>query len=370
MTGYDVPLNFSRIFDMKCWLLQALITTGKAAFMELCQPWVQRLLLGAGSLTALSIHLRTIPGLPIAQLPYLRHLEVSVSLKSFHCLDGFFDSVSHCSSLESLGVMFDAGKEAIGLPSMYLQGMPRLKHVRLGNCLPGQDLALPADCSVFLDALHTDDLMWQLHWDTVERYTTVLRLDYRHNQQWPQGLQSFSNLQYLELTVWQVWNGDLADFQHIPHVRVILDDSSNLQLTGGSWETFEIFHFGGLRVSIRDIESFVRGTKDFTFISESPHGASIVLMEHVRYACLRQGKACHFTKRYDERCGKHGAAYDKELAYVVLSTKKKIAENFEKGILVICNCDKAPKVSFERDETLANWEDFWPCNPFDSVRRV
>ena len=126
--------------------------------MQLCDPLVQMLLLGAGSLTALSIHLRTIPRSPILQHLHLRHLEVVVSSR-LEWLEGFFDDVSRCRSLESVRIGHDAGKQTIGvvedmrLPSMSLRGMPRLKHVRLDCCLPGQNLALPADCSVFLDAL-------------------------------------------------------------------------------------------------------------------------------------------------------------------------------------------------------------------------
>ncbi|CAL5222606.1 g4999 [Coccomyxa viridis] len=53
--------------------------SGNASSMQLCDPLVQMLLLGAGSLTALSIHLRTIPRSPILQHLHLRHLEVVVS---------------------------------------------------------------------------------------------------------------------------------------------------------------------------------------------------------------------------------------------------------------------------------------------------
>ena len=240
-----MPPVVEQHLDVTHWPLQVLSTSGSASFMELCQPWVQKLLLGAGRLAALSTHLRTIPRPPIKQLPHLWHLEVSVSLKSDYGLDMVLDDVSRCRSLESLGIVFDASKEAIGLPSMYLQGMPRLKHVRVGSCLPGYDLALLAYYSLFLDALHTDDPVWQMHWETVQRYTRVLRLDYKHDWQWPQGIQSFPNLQYLELIMHYTHGMDLADLQHIPHLRVIMDDFSDMRLTAGLWETLELFQFVG-----------------------------------------------------------------------------------------------------------------------------
>ena len=76
-------------------------------------------------------------------------------------------------------------------------------------------------------------------------------------------------------------------------------------------------------------------------------------MVQLRDACLRQSKACHFAKRYDKhRDEHHGAAIDKQIIYVVLSTNKEMAENWSP---VICSCDSAPKVSFGRGETLADW---------------
>ena len=351
--------------------------------MELCQAWVRRLLVGASGLTALSIHMHTIPCSPMLQHLPLRHLEVIVSFTTMYWSDGFLGDVSRCRTLESLAIIFSDGRQARGehsieLPSMYLHGMPRLKHVRLNNCLPGNALTLPANCLLFLDDLHTYELMWEMHWDQFQRHTTIMRLDYTDNPQWlhtddpqwPEGIQLFSNLRYLELKMHQVCNADLATLQGIPHVRIIMNSSSNLQLTAGSWETLELFHFGRLRVSMSDMNSFVRDTRDFTFLTESPRSKPHGLVSKLRDACFRQGKACYVRRRHHKHCGEHGVAYDKKVTYVVLSTNKEMAENFRKGIPVICNCDKAPKVSFGRGETLADWQDFWPRDPCDLVKRT
>ena len=152
--------------------------------MHLCQPWVQKLLLGAGSLAVLSTHICTIPHSPTLQHLPLRHLEVVVSSRE-EWLEGFFGDVSLCCTLESLRIVYDAALErygvvdAIKLPSMQLQSMPSLKRVRLDNCFSRRELALPAEASVFLDALRLCYLRWQeLCCGKLQQHTTILRLDY------------------------------------------------------------------------------------------------------------------------------------------------------------------------------------------------
>ena len=359
---------------MTCWLLQVLRDSGNPSFMQLCQPWV-RMLLGGGSLTALSTHLRTIPRPPILQHLPLRHLEVVVSSR-IEWLEGFSDDVSSCGSLESLRIGRDASKPAnalIGafmmrLPSMYLHGMPRLKHVRLDNCLPGHDLALPADCSLFLDGLCFDDSGWQEHLGKIQHHVAILQLFSSDRPLWPLGIQSFPHVQYLELEIPWVWGGALTTLRHIPHVRVILGLDSELKFTTGSWETLEVFCFGELRVSIGDMHSFVRDTKDFTFMSESPppHGHKHVV--GFGHALLKQGRACHVCRHIVEhrRGLRSGGAYDKRITYAILSTNEEMAKNYP----VTYYQDNGPKVSFGRGKTLADWQDFWPCDPCESVKRT
>ena len=175
----------------------------------------------------------------------------------------------------------------------------------------------------------------------------------------------FSNLQYLELNTEQVCDEDLADFRHVSHVRIIMEYWSDLQITAGSWKTLELLAFGELHVSISDMDSFVRDTGDFTFMSYSPHEALDTQMIQIQDACSRQGKACHVCRHYNKFIGKYGARCGDQGTYVSLSTKKEMAEDFPD----ICNDHKGhPEISFSK--TLAGWEDFWPCDPCDSVRAL
>ena len=248
--------------------------------MQLCQPWVRKLLLGAGSLTVLSTPLHMIPRSPTFQHLRLRHLEVAASSGAFYWLDRFFKDVSCSHTLESLRIICNTADEppqimSMHLPSMRLLSMPSLKRIRLDNCLPGHELALPAECALFIDDLGVDGHMWQLQREKLRHHTTVLQMYLSDLGQWPHGLDSFTNLQYLGLDIDSAWVLDLADLQHIPHVRMTLASIEDLQLTAGSWQTLEIFrHLDELHIDITDVDSFVRDTRDFTFMSGSPHGVS------------------------------------------------------------------------------------------------
>ncbi len=357
--------------------------------MELCQPWVQKLLLSAGSLKALSTHIHTIPRSSILQHLPLRHLEVAVSSRTFYWLEELFTDVSRSLTLESLRISCNAAEEtsrhyfcdgtSMRLPTMHLLSMPSLKHVRLDNCFPGHELALPAGCALFLDVLDVNGVMWEALWQKLQNHTTVLQLYYFDFTQWPHRLESFSNLQYLGLDMNVLWVPDLADLQHIPHVRIVPAPGKHLQLTAGSWQTLEIFDLGQLRIHISDVDSFVRDTRDFTFMSaESPYGSHVVIKQ-VQDACLRHGKACYMCKHHavwhacrthasydDGECGDQSAAQGERFTYVILSTNKQAAEDSP----VVCKYNRCPDASFGSGKPLAFREDFWPCDPCGCVKRA
>ena len=347
--------------------------------MQLCQPGVLALLLGAESLTALSTHISAIPSSP-AMLQYLplRHLEVAVTSSATHWLDEFFCDVSCSCSLESLKIVCDpanepADTESMQLPSMHLSSMPSLKHVRLDNCLPVHELSLPDDCALFLDVVCCVGIKWHEHSEKFQSHTKVLRLasalpthDYAV---WPVAIQDFTNLTYLELDMTGIWCPDLADLRHIPHVRVIADNqaSAKLQLTGCSWQTFELFQFGHPTVNTTDVDSFVNHTSSFTLMSEYQPGASGTLMQKVGDACQRYRKTCHDCLHCRKPCGRPYAAQGEQVSYVIMSTSKEMAENFPVMFEQVKGRNQA---SFGRGKTLADREMFWPCDPCASVKRT
>ncbi len=332
--------------------------------MEHCQPWVQKLLLGAGCLTALSISMGALPCTPIMQHLPLRHLELLITNVRGPIEEQLFVDVSCCLTLESLRIVsrgLGQMTDSCGLSNMDFSSMPWLKHVRLDGCYPYSALQLPADCSLFLDLSCMGNFKWHEHEEKFRDHATVLRINTANDTDWPAGLQHFSQLQFLELdTVGGFSDQDLADLQHIPNVKISLDSNDQLLLTGGSWNSLEIFQFGELDLTISDVDSFVKDTKAFTFMSENSQGASKELFQKLKGACRRQGKNCHI--------GKHMGLVQGEMTkYATLSTSKEIAEGCPTYYDEF-NKDHHP-IDLGRDETLFDWEGFWQCDPFASVRK-
>ena len=179
--------------------------------------------------------------------------------------------------------------------------------------------------------------------------------------EWPSGLHQFSKLQYFELdTQGEIFGQDVADLQHIPNVKVIMNGGEELRLTSGSWESLEIYQFGELDLVISDV-SFVRDTKSVTFMSESSHGASPELFRELQGACRRHGRACHVCKH-------KGQVHGEQVRYVTLSTSKDIAENCP---TFYDDSDKDHHaIDLGGDKTLVDLHDFWPCNPYASLKRA
>ncbi len=198
---------------------------------------------------ALSISTQTLPCSLVLHQLHLRHLELIFSGTADNLLETYLSDVSCCLTLESLivfGIDLVVEPNNEELPSMHLQSMPRLRHVRLVDSLSVRALYLPAKCSLFLVNYCVDE--WPEHCHQFCGYTTVLWLR-TDNTEWPSGLQGFSHLNYLELCAEYLCNQDLADVQHLPHVRVVSYDQDKaylcheikLQLTSGSWQSFEVF---------------------------------------------------------------------------------------------------------------------------------
>ena len=340
--------------------------------LSLYEPCIRTLLLCARSLAALSTHLAALPrSIALHSLP-LRHLEIYLSSRETHEVAPFFRDISRSCTLESLTMVFDPLNEVEGvldslqLPDVHLRGMPSLKHFRLDNCFPVRELSLPDDCSLFLDAICGEDIKWHEHCTKLQRHTMVLRLRTSQFLDGHGGLQPFSKLQYLELDMEGDVVQEIAKLEHIPHVKVTGDCEYKMMLMGGSWESLEIFQFGELEVIFSSVDTFVRGTRGFTFMAESRHGYTIALMEEIQRACLWQGKACHVVQHKDKQCGKRGTPKGWLVDYVILSTSKEMAENFP----FVDNNDYGPLASLEMGKTLADREHFWPSDPCASVKRA
>ena len=366
--------------------------------MQRCQSWVQALLLGASSLTALKSRLDTLPWVPVLQHLPLRHLELRVPLKNLYKLNYVFaDGVSSCATLESLKYVGESHSEAeetiIRLPSMELHGMPNLKHVRFEECIPGHAFSLPVECALFLD-VSCDDKLWLDQEEKFREHTTVLRYMSGYKE-WPPGILCFSHLQYLELsTSWEIIGHDLADLQHIPNVKLALDSGDELDrycdgaggealhVTGGSWRSLEISDFGELHLTISDADAFVRDTESFTLMSKITSGEYQGVFRDVRAACRRHGKACHVSSH-------RARMFGEGVRNITLSTSKEVAQDnpefsddCEDSLeymmgeepdgcegFMEAEMENYQSAGFASDKTLVDWDAFWPPSPFASVTK-
>ena len=319
---YVAAIGAGRALVIAGVLLQAFRTSGEFQLDQLCQPYIKKLLSAQPYLTALAAPARTLPCSAILQDFPLRHLELVLSGMTEDSLEELFQDISCCHTLEVLRIIADkqeVSREPFRLPSMHLQSLPCLKHIRLEDCLVVDELSLPADCSLFLDLLCCEDVGWLEHLSKFEAHATVLRLSMSSFEEWLPVILRFSKLQGLEVSLKGNSGLDLADLRHIPHVKLVVYDSDELSLTAGSWESLEVMHLGELELAISDVDSFVRDTKSFTVMSESWYGEpSRLLRKEIRAACSRLGKTCHVCKH-------HGDDFGMKFMYITLSTSQEVA---------------------------------------------
>ena len=354
---------------MYCCLLQELRLYGFVDILEDRHAWVQTMLLAATRLTALSTSTETLPRSLVMQHLHLRHLELLISNETEERLQNYLTDISRCLTLESLTIRdidFVLEDNSQTLPCMHLHTMPRLKHVTLEDCILVQALSLPANCSLFLEVNRDDDPPWHKHCRDFHGYTSVMQFKLTlDDADWPSEIQGFSALKFFECRIGDLFDQDLADLRHIPHVRVVSPDDlrrcdAELQLTGGSWQSLEVLIFGKLDLNINDVDSFVRDTRSFTFSSEKTREADVVFQK-VLSACGRHGKACHMTD--------HKATWGSvKVTYVTLSTSKEVAEKIP--IIDDDDHERGCATGLWGERTLCHWQDFWPCDPCASVKRA
>ena len=214
-------------------------------------------------------------------------------------------------------------------------------------------------------------------------------------KEWPPGILGFSHLQYLELSTSQELIGqNLADLQHIPNVKLVLDSGDELdsycageggealKVTGGSWSSLEIFDFGELHLTISDADSFVRDSGSFTLMSKITSGEYRAVFREVRAACRRHGKACHVVSH-------RARMFGEGVRYITLSTSKEVAQDNPEFCddcedtleymmgeepdscegFTEAEMENYQSAGFASDKTLVDWDAFWPCSPFTSVTK-
>ncbi len=348
-------------------MLQELRIDKYADVLQNRHAWVKTLLRGATGLTALSTSTDTLPRSPMLYQLHLCHLELMFSGQ----IESRLLDISCCLTLESLAILeIDRSllPSSPALP-MDLHNMPRLKHVRLVDCFV-LHVSLPAECSLFLEH-KLSEFEWHESVKNLCSHTIVLRLGLYPYTAWPIELRGCLNLDYLELRVQSLDHQDLADLQHINHVRIVSSNyrlvvgiprgQTELQLTSGSWQSLEVYFFGELHLVIKDIDSFVRDMESFTFSSEDKCVGANRVYQEILDACKRHGKACHLTAH-------KAVVEEEEISYSTLSTRKEVAGKFP--IIYDDNHEEGPAIGLWGERTICHGQDFWPSDPCASVKRA
>ena len=234
------------------------------------QHWRDQLLLSTPNITYLSLPLSVYTPPDLKELP-LQHLELSEVHPSKQAwLVEFLKELRRNTTLESLTM--SSWRYLEPMPGIQLESVKSLRHVKLRELLPTEALSLPRKCLLHLDL--SFNWNWASHWashsQTIEQHTLVFRICGERLNSWPTGIRQFSILQLLNVLMpirpASGYNEslDLADVQHIPHVRLI-DYMGRvlLTVTAGSWQSLEIC--GVQCITFKDIGAFLEGTKCFAF---------------------------------------------------------------------------------------------------------
>ena len=240
------------------------------------RPFVDKLLrLGLAHLWGLRLDadILAYPEL-LGQLP-LRHLELEVGRSSKARLSEIMSALSQCSTLEHLSIQrpkTDCSPRPLGLHDLCLCKAPKLTLVHLQRCFPEGNFSLPAGCQLRLHLKDSPDSWDQtLQSENGKRLmecTSTLSLYYlSYHRPLPSHIQDFRALQYLKLEG-SPQPKDLAILQGIPHVRVRVHGSlDTLFLTAGSWQSLEVYVYGGFEINFTDIDAFVRDNRRYLFVT-------------------------------------------------------------------------------------------------------
>ena len=268
------------------------------ASAEYCylQHWLSALLLGAKRLTALSVVADSVPWSPVLRSLSIRQLELSMPwVKPW--LNVITADLSMCSSLEALKIA-DIGirdhKQSMELPDLLLHDISTLQSVEFLGWYPQEKFTLPPGCLLRM-VLFLEDTQWE----ELQRKAccaSMLYLSCLDAQacQWPAGIHSMSNLQFLALHCARMEHEDLAMLQHIPHVYLDVKWYSSFTLSSGSWQSLQIYGTFGFKVEFSDADFFVRESGQFYFECSKLYSQCTEETFGVLHAaCSRQGLACY-----------------------------------------------------------------------------
>ena len=102
-------------------------------------------------------------------------------------------------------------------------------------------------------------------------YMDVGAYSIKVQQAWPQGIEAFRNLQFLQISIWEVWPCagddilDLSHFAYIPHVSLETYLRLHVKISVGNWKVLELQSSHTFNVIIPDAKAFMTRIGGFCF---------------------------------------------------------------------------------------------------------
>ena len=278
---------------------------------------------GATGLTIATLGVELLPCLPVSRKEALTSLRLEAYFKIPEA--NVIQALRQCKQLDSLTLVCHT-------PGWYFTELDLRHLVHLEDCtlkcLQAPNSLLLPEGEVELELAMTFDQIaaWSKLWPQIREHVRCISVEgYRHLsgfsfcsagvlQEWPEGIDAFHGLQYLEIICDEVWPSDdeldLACLAYIPHVSLRSKGGLTLKISTGGWKVLEVQTLLACDVSISDAEAFLRSTGKFYFMFPFEERRPGELVEQLRTAEAKTGiplyeysnNSCPMQRHQDEPC--------------------------------------------------------------------
>ena len=228
------------------------------------------MLSGASSIRHVRLHVQLLQCLPMSGAKQLASLHLHTCITEARAVSDVVQAVLECRKLEDLSITCSGCD--LDIPVLNLQHLLRLRKCSFSSLSAPGSLLL-SQGAVELSASFDKLAAWSEMQHQVQDHVLCMSLYGFHGvlQAWPQGIQAFRNLQFLQVNCFAVWPSaaddilDLADFAYIPHVSLRTLRSLSVRVSSGSWKILDLQSSRMLRVAFDDVKAFVKSIGAFYF---------------------------------------------------------------------------------------------------------
>ena len=289
-------------FNFCCGLLQRFQPICPEKHLPHLKDGIVGMLEGAAGLTIATLGVELLPCLPVSRMEALNSLELNAYFKIPEA--DVIQALMQCKQLDSLTL-------ACHTPGWYFTELDLRHLVHLGRCVfkgvPAPSSLLLPDGRVELEpAMKLDHMAaWSKLWPQIQEHVRFISVEgYRHLSGspfcsagdlyvWPEGIDAFHGLQYLQINCYDVWPSDdeldLAHLAYIPCVSLRAEGGLTLEISAGSWKVLEIQTMFACDVLISDAEAFLKSIGAFYFMFPFDERRPCDLIEQLRTAEANTG---------------------------------------------------------------------------------